>query len=182
QGLIFHPALLACVLVAGALFLITYAGGRSRLSAIDYCVILLGAAMLVSILFGPRTWKEAAAQLWTWVPPYIAGRVIAARRPLNRPLAVGTVIVALASVGFAVVEALGVGSPFFGVAQPNNPAVSPWDQAHLRPGEAFRVQASFGHPIAYSMFLAVAIVFALVLVGSTDDRRRKRLYLCATAI
>src|SRR5207248_1724375 len=154
-------------------------GERSRLSAIDMSVMLLTATMLLGILFGPRSWKEVAAQLWVWLPPYIAGRVIAARRPLGRTLAITTVGFAVASSAFAVVEALGLGSPFFAASQLNNPLASDWNQPHLRSGESFRVQTAFGHPIAYAMFLAVAIVFALVLYASTAERRRKRQYLAA---
>src|SRR5438067_8793493 len=47
QGLIFHPMIALCLLVASALFLLTYAGERSRLSAIDMSVMLLTATMLL---------------------------------------------------------------------------------------------------------------------------------------
>lgn len=180
QHLTMHPMLALSAIVAVALVLRSVSG-RIRLSLIDYCVLGMVVIMWLAVALGPRTWKDALNQMWLWLPPYLAGRVIAARRPLNRTLAVSVVLGGLALVPFTIAEVLGLGSPFFGGVS-DNPAASPWSQPHVRAGEAFRVQASFGHPIAYSMFLAVAIVFALVLFSTSTERRRRRQYLLATGL
>ncbi len=183
QHLTMDPMLPLCLLVAVAAILCTVAAGRWRLSAVDWAVMALAVIMIIDTLVGPRTWKEAASQLWLWLPPYILGRVIVARRPLHRVFAQSMVVGGLVLAPFALAEAAGLGSPFFpSVSAADNPYASPWDQPHLRAGEGFRAQTSFGHPIAYSMFLAVAIVFALVLMGEAADVRRRRQYLFASLV
>lgn len=182
QHLLFHPMLVLSLIVA-VTFVMRSVYGRVRLSGLDMCVIALVVAMLLTIIFGPRSWKDTASQLWLWLPPYLVGRVIASRRPLERTLAVSIVLGGLALAPFTLVEVLGLGSPFFASATGDQATgSSPWDQPHLRGGEAFRAQASFGHPIAYSMFLAVAIVFALVLMGGATERRQKRLWGAAAGV
>lgn len=182
QHLLLDPALVLSAIVALLFFLSTVAARRTRISAVDVCVIALVVAMLVAMLAGPRSFKDALAQWWLWLPPYLAGRVIGSRRPLNRVFAVSVVAGGLFLAPFAVVEALGLGSPFFSAANANNPNANIWDQPHLRAGSGFRVQTSWGHPIAYSMFLAAAIVFAIVLLATAKDVRQRRLYLLATAV
>ncbi len=183
QHLTMDPALPLCLLVAVAAILCTVAAGRWRMSAVDWAVMALVVIMIIDTLVGPRTWKEAASQLWLWLPPYLVGRVIVARAPLHRVFAQSMVLGGLVLAPFAFAEAAGLGSPFFaGSVAADNPSANPWDQPHLRAGEGFRAQVTFGHPIAYSMFLAVAIVFALVLMSQATDPRRRRQYLLASLV
>ncbi len=177
-----EPALVLSAIVAALFFLMTIPAGRTRISPVDSCVLLLMVAMTVAVLAGPRSLKDEIPQLWLWLPPYFAGRIIGIRRPLNRTLAVSVVAGGLVLAPFAVAEALGLGSPFFSAANVGNPAANQWNQPHLRGGEAFRVQTSWGHPIAYSMFIAAAIVFAIILLATAKDVRQRRLYLFASAV
>ncbi|MDQ6606421.1 MAG: hypothetical protein M3Z06_07735, partial [Actinomycetota bacterium] len=178
---VLHPALAIAVLLALAVVLRAVAGRKSRFSGIDTCVALFVAAMVIAVLLGPRSWKEATSQLWVWLAAYIGGRMIASSRPLKETLAKTVVFASTALTPFAIAEAVGLGNPFWNLGSGGPAAV--WGHSDLRAGESFRVETAWGHPIAYSMFVAVAIVFALVLLGAARSRRERLLYTgCIAAL
>ncbi len=176
-----HPALVLSVVLAVAVTLRAIAGRKSRFSGIDVCVALFVGAMVIAVVLGPRSWKEATSQLWVWIAAYIGGRMIASSKPLKETLAKTMVFAGTALTPFAIAEAVGLGNPFWNLGTGHAAAI--WGHSDLRAGESFRVETSWGHPIAYSMFCAVAIVFALVLVGSARSRRERLIYTgCIAAL
>jgi capsular exopolysaccharide synthesis family protein len=174
---VIHPMLVIAVVLAVAMVLRAVAGRRSRLSGVDVCVALFVAAMVIAVMLGPRSWKEASSQLWVWVIPYIGGRTIGSSKPLKETFAKTLVFGATVLTPFAIAEAAGLGNPFFSIGTGGPAAI--WAHSDLRAGEGFRVETAWGHPIAYSMFVAVAIVFALVLLGGARSRRERLIYLGA---
>ncbi len=176
-----HPVLVLSAVMAVVLALRSVAGRRVRLSGVDVGVACLLSALVVAVLLGPRSWKDAISEMWLWFAPYVGGRLIASRKPLKETFAKTLVFCGTALTPFAIAEAVGLGNPFFNLGV--GPAAASWGHADLRAGESFRVETSWGHPISYSMFVAVAIVLALVLVGGARTRRERLVYIgCIAAL
>jgi hypothetical protein len=88
-------------------------------------------------------------------------RVLASDRRVPTASAAVLVAAATALSIVAVRERAGIPNPFFALA--GNYQVQQWARPELRFGTV-RAEASFGHPIAFGMFLAFVLVLALGLV------------------
>jgi hypothetical protein len=96
----------------------------------------------------------------TAVLPYLAARLLADELG-RRWMAAGTVAVATVLSVVGIREHAGVTNPFFTLVKPKYLG-SQWARPELRL-DSVRAEASFGHPIAFGMFLALSIALTLWL-------------------
>ncbi|MDQ1689491.1 MAG: hypothetical protein QOK42_2466 [Frankiaceae bacterium] len=128
-----------------------------------YVVLLTMSTTLV--LGGNRT---AVIQLLTATAlPYVAFRAVAADPAVRRGLAIGIAAASAVLAPVAFYEIGGGDNPFFSLVTPRYLA-GIWAHAEVR-FDTTRAEASFGHPIAFGMFLVVALLLALGL--SRESRR-----------
>jgi len=165
----FGVALIPATAVAGVLVL---ASGplvaKFRPVAIDVAVgsylVCRGLAYVLNFESG----VGAAAGFVTRIAVvYAAFRLITLRRDMIVRLATGVALVAIALSVFARVERATNDNIFFRLL-PRGFQADAWARPELR-FRALRVEASFGHPIAFGLFLALA----LVIVVSLATRARR---------
>lgn len=136
-------------------------GRPFSLTALDLLVAVFFVLMLISSQVSPQVeFKTFLNDVFTWLGPYLAARLLL--QDCERParivavaFAAGTVLVA----PVAVLETLGTKNPFFNF-QFNGAESAAFGNAVSRAGEV-RAQASFGHPIALSMYVAASALLSL---------------------
>ena len=147
------------------------AKGRVRMGALDAAVLGLAGLLIVSYVLnfdGPLA--AGFVLMVQMVVPYLVGRFMATD---DRFLALGSVALVAVVVPLSIIglrEAAGVGNPFFTLVTPGFEGEA-WAHGLLR-FERMRAEASFGHPIAFGMFLAFALVIAVALLWSARPGRR----------
>ncbi len=134
-------------------------GRRIVLSLLDAAVLALIAAMSLSVFFGHRTFHALAAELFLWVGAYLAGRLVVRDDETLAWFARTVVLSALALTPFVLVEATTGLNPFHRLHF-NAAEASVWLPTLVRFND-LRAEASFGHPIALSIFLASASILSL---------------------
>jgi len=174
-SLLFFPAAAASWLLVVVLAWRNLAtkGRIMRLTGVDVTVLLFFALMAISLAFSPRpsfsTYKNL---LFIWFGPYLGVRLLLAE--CRHPVKVVSVSFALAIAVLApvaVAEVLGGSNPFFNLDF-NSTEFNVWASQIARFGQT-RAVASFGHPIAFSMFCAAAALFCLAMALSNENRNTR---------
>ncbi|HYC82246.1 MAG TPA: O-antigen ligase family protein, partial [Solirubrobacterales bacterium] len=153
-----------------------------RINRIDASVGLFALLMFISISFSPRTSRsEWIHVMFLWLGPYLGVRLLLneVRDPL-RILAFAFGIATTILAPIALLEHLG-GSNIFHNLDFNGTEYAVWAEEHARFG-ATRAAASWGHPIALSMFAAASSLFTLAAALNTGNRRERNLWYAATVI
>ena len=151
-------------------------------NAIDLAVGAFVALMAVSLGFSARTeTKEFVHLMFMWIGPYLGARLLL--REVDKPaqlVAISFAIVTVILAPIALVEYLGGSNPFFNLNF-NSTEFSVWASQVSRFGE-IRATTSFGHPIAFSMFLACSALLSTAQAVNTSARRPRRLWYAAAGI
>jgi hypothetical protein len=150
-----------------------------RATAIDvafalYCLFLATSTLVV---MGGKPTAAGLALLTSVVLPYAVFRCLALSVRVRRAVAWGMVGSALLLSGVGIAERLTDTNPFFTLVKPRYLAAI-WAIPEHRFGST-RAEASFGHPIAFGMFLAVVTVLVLSLAR---EGRHHALGLAATGL
>lgn len=153
-------------------------------NAVDYAAAAFALLMAVSLAFSERALPSDLAQLmFLWAGPYLAGRLLL--KDTERPTLVlagafGLATLVLAPI--AIVEASGGSNPFLSF-QWNSTESAIWGNQADRFGQV-RAETSFGHPIAFSMFVAVSALLSIAMgINSREQRTRFGWYgLAAVAV
>jgi hypothetical protein len=155
-----------------------------RFTGIDLAVLVFGVLMYVSLSFSTQVvFNDYLNDLFAWGGPFLAARMLL--QDTDRPaflvaasFAAATVIVA----PVAVLESLGKENPFTQL-QFNSVEAAVWAAPASRLGQV-RAEASFGHPIALSMFVAVSALLSLgmAIYSSRNKERYVWLGLAALAV
>ncbi len=176
--LLFIPAAAACwvlALVLGWRNLVLN-GRVFRPTVIDLGVGAFVLLMAISIAFSPRTSRDEYLHLmFLWAGPYLGVRLLLAdvRNPLKlAAIAFGIATAILAPI--ALFEYLGGSNPFHALNF-NSAEYAVWAEQASRFG-AVRAAASFGHPIALSMFAATSTIFSLAAALTTKRRWERNLW------
>ncbi|HET7444365.1 MAG TPA: hypothetical protein VFJ57_06875 [Solirubrobacterales bacterium] len=184
--ILFIPAAGLAWLLAGVL---AWRNGMQRgrpftFNALDLLVAVFFILMFVSSQVSPQVeFKEYYNDVFTWLGPYLAARLLLQdceqpARVVAIAFAVGTVLIA----PVAVLETLGTKNPFFNF-QFNGAESAAFGNAVSRSGEV-RAQASFGHPIALSMYASASALLSLgmALYAKISKERMAWLALAAVAV
>jgi hypothetical protein len=153
-----------------------------RPNRIDVCVGLFVLLMAISIPFSPRTSRNEYLHLmFLWAGPYLSVRLLLAdvRDPLRLvALSFGIATAILAPI--ALFENLGAGNLFHNLNF-NSAEYSVWAEQSARFGQT-RASASFGHPIALSMFAAASALFSVAAALNTERERERRLWYISAGL
>jgi hypothetical protein len=141
---------------------------------IDYAAATFVLLMLISISFSKRaTTPEFMHSMFLWIGPYLGARLllVKARHPA-RLVALAFAVVTAIVAPIAIVEYLGASNPFHALDF-NSTEFAIWSSQANRFGQV-RAEASFGHPIALSMFASTSVLlsFAMALKSSVVKERR----------
>lgn len=181
--LLFIPAAAASWGVAGALLwqnMITE-GILFRPNYVDYAVAAFVGLMTVSVSFSERAaFTDLVHFMFMWAGPYLGTRLLLAKvaEPVKL-VALSFAAVTLGLAPIAVAEALGGSNPFFNLNF-NGGEFSVWASQIDRFG-ATRAVTSFGHPIAFSMFLAASALLS-VAMGISSANVKHRYYWYGAAL
>jgi O-antigen ligase len=149
-----------------------------RLSAVDGAAFVFFALLLPPVLAGQRTVSTYVYTMILWLGPYLGARAFVAyagARSFVRTIAVA----ALALSPFVISEAATGQNVFSALALNSKLAI--WLEPASRLGHV-RPAASFGQPLALSMFLAVACTFCVALSLDNRERRRSLLWLAGACL
>lgn len=147
-----------------------------RLHALDALVALHFGVTVVSLAVNASGKGAAIGSLVARAAlPYVVFRLLSTRPGAGRRLAIGLAAAAVPLAIIGIREAGGTENPFFTLVRAG--VEHQWVRSQVRFGEV-RAEASFGHAIAFSLFLAVAL---LLLLGLAWQRRGHRLLLVALA-
>ena len=145
---------------------------RVRLVALDCAVgaylICRAAAYLVNFDSGPGAAVGYASRI---AIVYVAFRVVSLLPSAIGKLAAGLGGSAVLLAILARLERSSGENPFFTLL-PSGYQASAWARPELRFG-ALRVETSFGHPIAFGLFLALALVVIVAVAWRTTSMRRR---------
>jgi hypothetical protein len=178
--LLFIPAAAASWVLSGALMWrnMIDEGVLLRANYVDYAVTAFVGLMLVSVSFSARAeLTDWIHNMFMWAGPYLAARLLLAK--VEHPTKVVAVSFAAMTVVLAPIaasEALAGGSnPFFNLNF-NSGEFGIWASQIDRFG-AVRAVTSFGHPIAYSMFLACSALLSIAMgISSAETKPRYTWY------
>ena len=173
--LLFMPAAGAAWLLAGVLAWRQFAidSRPFRVTGIDIAVGIFALLMAISVAFSAQVSAHAYLELFfTWGGMYLAARLLLRESP--RPVFLMAVSFALATVivaPVAILETAGKSNPFFAL-QFNAEQAATWAKPASRFGQ-IRAEASFGHPIALSMFAATSALMSLAMAIGTENVRNR---------
>lgn len=182
--LLFVPGAAGAWVVAGALaWRNALRDGRIlRANAVDFAAGAFALLMAVSIAFSAQVdLHEYAHVMFLWAGPYLAARLLLAE--VRRPAHLVAVSFALATViltPIAVAEYLGASNPFH-VLDFNGTEFAVWANQLSRFGQT-RATTSFGHPIAFSMFVATSGVLSLAMGVHSEQRSRRYAWYALAAL
>ena len=157
-------------------------GRLFTLNALDLLVaaffVLLYISSQISLQVDVKDYMNTA---FAWLGPYFAARLLLqdCERPayvVAASFAAGTMLVA----PIAALETLGVTNPFFNF-QFNGAEAAAFGNAVSRSGEV-RAQASFGHPIALSMYVAASALLSLGMAIYARLPKERFLWLALATI
>ena len=153
-----------------------------RPNTIDYLVWLFALLMAISIEFSLRTSRnEWLHFMFLWIGPYLGVRVLLAeiRDPFRlTAIALGGCTAILAPL--AAAEYLGAGNIFHALNF-NSGEYAVWARQAERFGST-RAAASFGHPIALSMFAATSALFSIAAALAAKHAKERWLWYASTAL
>jgi hypothetical protein len=177
--LLFVPAAAAAWVLAGVLaWRNAIADGvLFRPSAVDYAAGAFAALMAISLAFSARTsLSDYVHFMFLWAGPYLAARLLL--RDVERPVytvAISFALVTAALAPIAILEVLGWSNPFY-VLKVNATEFNLWASQIDRFGQT-RAVTSFGHPIAFSMFIASSALLSIAMaVGASKPAHRRAWY------
>jgi len=153
-----------------------------RPTALDLLVAAFFFLMWISLSFSEQARpEELQNDLLAWLGPYLAARLLLAevKRPvvvIAAAFAAVTVIVA----PFALLETIGA-SNFFSNFKFNSAEANTFGNEQLRLGTV-RAQASFGHPIALSMWASVSALLSLAMAIYARTPKERRLWVVLAVI
>jgi hypothetical protein len=183
-SLLFLPAAAAAWILAGALAWRRLAlhGSPFRATAVDIAVGAFALLMAISVAFSPQASASDYLNVaFLWGGVYLAARLLL--RETRRPaflVAASFALVTVLVAPVAILEAAGRSNPF--LALQFNPVESAvWAVNHGSRFGQVRPEASFGHPIALSMFVATSALLSLAMAINTE-RLRSRFVWLALAI
>jgi hypothetical protein len=152
------------------------------LTAIDLLVVVFFVLMYISSQVSQQVeLKIYENDVFAWLGPYLATRLLLqdCKRPafaVAASFAAATVLVA----PVAVLETLGVKNPFLNF-QFNSAEAAAFGNTVSRLGEV-RAQASFGHPIALSMFVAASALLSLGMAIYAKISKERAIWLGLAAV
>lgn len=157
-------------------------GRAFRLTGLDFTVAIFVILMYASSQVSEQvTLKILEGNIFLWLGPYLAARLLLAdcERPafvVAAAFAGGIVLVA----PIAAMETVGIANPFFHL-QFNGAESSAFGNAVSRLGEV-RAQASFGHPIALSMYAAASALLSLGMAIYAKTSKERSIWLALAAL
>lgn len=173
-------AILMLVLVAGALANGLLFSRRLTLTSMDVFIGLFFVASLMTVILGIRKRGVLTENLLQWLVPYLAARCLIGARIGYTSFAKIFCGAALSLLPFVYVEAATGYNPFIKlVVQPGLGGI--WAHEIFRDGQP-RAAASFGHPIALSMFLVSAAILACALAFRSEAKRRRTSWLIGSGL
>jgi hypothetical protein len=151
-----------------------------RPNYVDAAFWLFVATMTVSVSFSARaSTTDWVHLMFLWVGPYLAARTLLPK--VESPVkvtAIAFAAVAVALAPIAISESLGGSNPFYNLNF-NSAEFTLWATQVERFGSV-RAVTSFGHPIAYSMFLAVSALLSIAMgINSEEAKPRAAWYAAA---
>jgi hypothetical protein len=153
-----------------------------RPTALDFLVAIFFLLMWISLSFSEQAKpQELQNDLFAWLGPYLAARLLLSE--VKRPMVVIAAAFAAATVivaPFALLETMGV-SNVFSSLKFNQAEADAFGNEQLRLG-AVRAQASFGHPIALSMWVSVSALLSLAMAIYARTPRERWLWVALAAI
>lgn len=153
-----------------------------RLTGLDVLVIVFFALMYISLSFSEQVnFNDYLNDIFAWAGPFLAARLLlqdTARPAFLVAAAFATATVLIAPV--AALEALGQENPFLHL-QFNGVEAAVWAAPASRLG-AIRAEASFGHPIALSMFVSVSALLSLGMAIYSSRSKERLLWLALAAL
>jgi hypothetical protein len=182
--LLFIPAAAASWVLAVALGWrnLLQRGRLFRPTVVDLGVGAFVLLMAISTSFSPRgTHTEFLHVMFLWAGPYLGCRLLLA--DVKRPMWLLAASFGLATATlapFALFEYLG-GSNLFHNLNFNAGEFATWAGQADRFGQV-RVETSFGHPIALSMFVATSALLSLGMALNTEARRERNLWYASAAL
>lgn len=180
--LLFLPVAAASCVIALTLAWSNFVGKgyAFHMTVVDYAALIFAIAMGISLFFSVRTANtDYVRYFFLWGGPYLAARLLLAntKRPV-RVLALSFGIALLLVAPIAIAESLGASNPFYNLNF-NSTEFSIWAAQVNRFGQ-IRAVASFGHPIAFSMFAAATGLLAIAMgINSRSGKQRYAWYLLA---
>jgi hypothetical protein len=154
------------------------AKGRFRWTLMDGLVVTFLCARILSALLhfdGPLGFSFVI--LMQMIVPYAVGRLYATD-PAAIQIASRTLVFVAVPLGLVGLwEAAGTPNPFFSLVRPGYEVVWAFPLARF---DRIRAESSFGHPIAFGMFLAFVLVLGFALVWAS--RARSRVVLGASLV
>ena len=160
--------------VTGVLLLPAAIGARDRVRVtfLDGFVALYFLAAIASIGANVDGKVAALGDLAARsVVPYLAFRLLSSRPGGPRRLAIAVVAAAVPLAVIGIGESNGDGNPFFTLVRPGFEA-GQWIRSQVRFGH-IRAESSFGHAIAFSLFLAIVVLLVLGLAWQTRSTRAR---------
>lgn len=158
---------------------------RGRLfkpTAIDVLAVTLFVLLYISLSFSEQVDKNAYLNiLFAWAGPYLAARLLL--QDTKRPAFFVAVSFAAATVllaPVALLETLGAENPFLNF-QFNGSESATWAAPASRLGE-IRAEASFGHPIALSMFVSISALLSLGMAIYNNKPKERLIWLALSAV
>lgn len=158
---------------------------RGHLFKANYIDAAVGAFLLlmaISISFSARAeLTDYVHNMFMWAGPYFGARVLIA--DVKHPVKVvatsfAAMVVVLAPI--AVAESLGGSNPFYNLNF-NSGEFGLWASQIDRFGSV-RAVTSFGHPIAFSMFLAVSALLSIAMAISSSETKPRVVWYSLAAV
>ncbi len=149
---------------------------------IDWLALAFFGLMFVSLSFSAQVeFNDYLNILFAWTGPFLAARLLLAetKRPafvVAAAFATATVLVA----PIAVLEAIGQENPFLNF-QFNGVEAATWAAPASRLGQ-IRAEASFGHPIALSMFASASALLSLGMAVHASLSKERWTWLALAAV
>jgi hypothetical protein len=157
-------------------------GQPMRPNLIDWTAGGFALLMLVSVSFsGQVSLQDYTHLMFLWAGPYLAARLLLA--DVENPAYVVAIAFAAAAAivtPFAVFEALGASNPFHALNF-NGTEFAVWQKELSRFGQS-RAVASFGHPIAFSMFMAISALLSIAMAIRSKESRARHAWYGAAAV
>jgi hypothetical protein len=151
-------------------------------NVVDYTAGAFVLLMAVSVSFSERAEATDFLRLmFLWIGPYLAARLLL--RETDRPATVVAAAFALATLIIAPIaffESLGAANPFYNLNF-NSTEFAVWGSSVQRFGQ-IRSVTSFGHPIAFSMFITASALLSTAMATSSKRPAMRNAWYAMAAI
>lgn len=178
------PAALGAWGIAAALMWRNYVvrGYLLRWNYVDLAAIAFFALMAASLAFSPRPEiSDYVYDISMWAGPYFAARLLLSEvESPTKVVAASFAIVTAILAPIAIAEALGGSNPFFNLDF-NSTEFSIWGSQLDRFGST-RAVTSWGHPIAFSIFLAVSALLSFAMAISSKAASERVLWYALAVV